>query len=143
MRIVCEPAIDIIKKYESLQLTSYKCPAGVWTIGYGHTSDVVGEGQVITEDAALNLLKGDLIDASIRSESAIKTELNDNQFGAIISLVFNIGITRFKESTLLKKINEGDLIGAADEFPRWNKVKGEVLNGLTKRREDERLLFLS
>lgn len=134
--------LDIIKEYEGLRLKSYKCPAGVWTIGYGSTAGVK-KGMEITESEADQRLIVDLMVSEYAIERAVKPLLNDNQFSALASFVFNVGAGKFGQSTLLKKLNAGDVNGAADEFLKWNKGGGKVLPGLVKRRAAERDLFLS
>ena len=131
----------VIKHYEGLQLKAYKCPAGVWTIGYGHTRGVK-ECDVITEKQADLYLLDDLRDAENAVNIHTKVKLNQNQFDALVSFVYNLGSGNFKSSTLLKKLNAGDYIGAANEFKRWNKAGGKVLNGLVKRRASETNLFI-
>lgn len=138
--------ISLIKEFEGLRTRAYKCSAGVWTIGYGHTGPDVKEGNVITEEAANELLKIDLE----RFEQGVSVllqqkniEVNQNQFDALVSFAYNLGIGNLASSTLLRKLGLNDIQGAADEFPRWNKSLGQVLKGLTLRREAERALFLS
>lgn len=135
--------MDIIRESESLRLKAYYCPAGVLTIGYGHTGSDVHEGQEITEEQAEKLLSEDVEWAEEAVETLAPASLNSNQFSALVSFVFNIGAGKFQTSTLLRKLNAGDVQGAADEFPRWNKSRGRVLLGLTIRREAERTLFLT
>jgi len=133
--------IDLIKKYESCKLTAYKCPSGVWTIGYGHTQGVK-QGDKITQEQADKFLADDLESFEYYVRAVVFKELNQNQFDALVSFVFNVGSGNFKKSTLLKLLNEGKFTHAALEFAKWNKADGKVLNGLTKRRESERLLFV-
>lgn len=132
---------DVIKHYEGLRLKAYKCPAGVWTIGYGHTQHVK-DGDVITNEQADLYLLDDLRDAENAVNIHTKVKLNQNQFDALVSFVYNLGSGSFELSTLLKKLNAGDYLGAANEFKRWNKAGGKVLNGLVKRRETEANLFI-
>lgn len=134
--------IDLIARHEGLRLKAYRCPAGILTIGYGHTGNV-REGQTITEDYAKYLLASDLSTA----ENAVNRQnlnINQNQFDALVSFVFNVGSGNFLKSTLLKKIkvNPNDTLIAA-EFDRWNKAAGKVLPGLVKRRLDEAKLYFS
>lgn len=133
--------INLIKRFEGLKLTAYRCPAGVPTIGYGTTKNVK-LGTTITEEKAEDLLKKDLV----RFETAVKTDvrvkLNQNQFDALVSFSYNVGTGALQSSTLLKKLNHGDYKGASQEFSRWNRAGGKVLNGLIKRREAEKELFL-
>ncbi|WP_340608317.1 lysozyme [Xenorhabdus bharatensis] len=137
--------LECIKQYEGLKLKAYPDPAtgGIpWTIGYGHTKDVK-LGQVITEQQAETFLHDDLQLTYIILESAVKVSLTQGQVDALCSFIFNCGAGNFVRSTLLKKLNAGDYQGAADEFQRWNKAAGKVMNGLTKRRASERQMFLS
>jgi len=138
-----EAGKDIIRQSEGLRLTAYLCPAGKLTIGYGHTGPDVKTGMTITEDQANALLSQDLVTAEKAISGAVSVTITDNQFSALVSFVFNLGAGNFLGSTLLKKLNANDIFGAADEFPRWNKVNGKVLAGLTRRREAEKALFLS
>lgn len=133
--------IELIKKYEGCKFDAYLCPANVWTIGYGHTKNVKANDK-ITQEIAEQLLINDLG----WTEKAINTYclqvLTQNQFDALVSFVFNIGTVAFRASTLLKRINTNQMDLAALEFQRWNKAGGKVLVGLTKRRRDEKALFL-
>jgi GH24 family phage-related lysozyme (muramidase) len=132
----------LIKSFEGLRLTAYICPAGIWTIGYGHTHNVQ-EGSVVNESEAENLLVKDLQETESVVANLVTVELNENEFSALVSFVFNVGSGNFSESTLLKMLNDGDRQGAADQFLRWDKAGGEKLPGLTRRRILERRLFLS
>lgn len=129
-------------KHEGCKLKAYLCPANVWTIGYGHTGSDVKEGMVITQAEAERLLLKDLDRFCAAVERLVTVPLNDNQFAALVSLCFNIGEGAFAKSTLLRKLNAKDIIGATQEFPKWNKGGGKVLPGLVKRREDEQRLFI-
>lgn len=131
----------IIKDSESLQLRAYLCPAGVWTVGWGHTGPDVYKGLVVTQGEAEVLLERDLRASESAINSLVKVRLNQDQFDALVSLVFNIGAGAFKDSTLLKLLNAGDYVSAVGQFKRWNKSKGKVLNGLTTRRNREEKLF--
>ena len=132
--------IDLIKKFEGCILKSYKCPFGVWTIGYGHTSGVK-KGQVITKNQAEKYLKEDLKKFEKGVSSYVKVSLNQNQFDALVSFSYNVGLGAFKNSTLLRYLNKRDYSGASKELLKWNKSNGKVLNGLVKRRAEERKLF--
>lgn len=135
--------LDMIKKHEALRLHAYlPTKNDVPTIGYGHTKGVF-LGMVITEKQATQFLAEDCEWVEKVLSDYVKVPLNQNQYDALASFIFNLGGTNFKNSTLLRKLNSGDYRGAADELPRWNKQKGVVLNGLTKRRAEERALFLS
>lgn len=142
---VPQAAINIIKRYEGLRLEAYKCPAGVWTVGYGSTQlngKPVKQGDKLTLQQAEELLKKEADNFRIRIAPFIKVSVNENQLSALISLAFNIGVTAFKNSTLLRKLNGKDYFGAADQFLVWTKANGRELLGLKRRREEERALFL-
>lgn len=133
--------IELIKKYEGLRLTAYKCPSDVWTIGYGHTRDVT-KGMHITGKQAEKFLQEDLKAFEDAVNDYVKVPINQNQFDALVSFSFNCGSGALKKSTLLRKLNARDFSGAANEFLKWNKSNGIILEGLVKRRKDERELFL-
>ena len=133
--------INLIKQFEGCALSAYKCPAGVWTIGYGHTKDVK-QGMKITTNQATSLLKEDLATYENYVNKYVKVKLNQNQFDALVSFTFNCGGGALKSSTLLKKLNKADYTGAANELLRWNKANGKILAGLTRRRKAEKALFL-
>lgn len=135
--------IGIIKKHEGLRLEAYlPTPNDVWTIGYGHTH-TAKQGMKITEPQAEELLRRDIAWAENAVNKSAVVPLTQNQFDALVSFVFNVGEGAFGSSTLLRMLNAKDYEGAANQLLRWNKQKGRVLNGLTKRREEERKLFLS
>jgi len=135
-------AKDIIKKWESLRLEAYLCPANVWTIGWGHTKNVK-EGDVCTLEQAETYLTEDMQSAVDTVNQNVTSSLKGNQREALISFVFNVGAGNFLNSTMLRMINAGDMINAANQFSRWNKAKGKVLPGLTLRRKEEYDLFKS
>ncbi len=134
--------IDIIKKFEGCELEAYLCPAGIPTIGYGHTYGVK-LGRTITQAEANTLLEQDYQDALVGVEELVKVPLTENQLGALTSFVFNLGRGKLLGSTLRKKLNQGDYKGAAEEFDKWVFAKGVKLEGLVKRRAAERQLFES
>ena len=156
---VSEKGLDLIKRFEGCKLEAYKCPAGVWTIGYGHTGVDVYAGLKITQQKAEKLLKNDLIIHCNNVEKLVTVPLNQNQFDALVSLEFNIGYGNFSKSTILRLLNSKDYKGAARHFLVENantktpeeKYKGsfvfdnhkKVLTGLVKRRKAEQTLFLS
>lgn len=135
--------IDLIKDYEKFRSTPYPCAAGKPTIGFGHVIKPGESFTRITEQEGIELLKQDLIIAENCVNSAVKVFLSQNQFDALVSFVFNIGCNAFRKSTLLKLLCNGNYYDAAMQFPRWNKSKGQILNGLTRRRKEEMNLFLS
>ena len=137
--------INLICGFEGLELKAYDDGVGVWTIGYGTTSIngvKVKKGDTCTGEQAKAYLAQDLKKFESAVNTAVKVQLNQNQFDALISLTYNIGSGAFKDSTLLKKLNAKDYKGAAAQFPRWNRGGGRVLNGLVKRRKIEMELFL-
>lgn len=131
---------DLIKQYEGLNLTPYICPAGKLTVGYGHTNSVSG---TISELEAEELLQKDLEQIEKQLEQRLTVKVNENQFSALVSFVYNLGITRFDNSTLKKLINQGKFKEAANEFPKWVHAGGKKLKGLEARREAEKKLFLT
>ena len=135
-------AILLIKSFEQLRLNSYLCPAGVWTIGYGHT-DGVNQGMLITEKTADAFLKQDIKKAE-DEVNRIDADLTQEQFDALVSFVFNVGDRAFRVSTLRKLIerNPSDP-KIADEFHRWVYAGNKMLPGLVKRREQEIKLYYS
>jgi lysozyme len=133
---------ELIKSFEGLELEAYLCPANVWTIGYGHTKGVK-KGDKITKEQAEKLLDEDLAFFRNGVKRLVKVALNKNQFGALVSFAYNLGLGSLESSTLLKMLNAKDYQGAADQFLRWNKSKGKVLTGLVRRREAERAVFLT
>jgi lysozyme len=136
-----DKALDIIKSFESLRLDAYMpTPNDVPTIGYGSTRGVT-MGDTCTESEALQMLKEDVSEAEGCVSMAVDVDLTQHQFDALVSLVFNIGCGAFRGSTLLKLLNAGDYAAAQQQFGRWNKQAGKVLNGLTRRREAEAALF--
>jgi len=144
--VINKKGLRLVKDFEGLYTKAYYCPAGVLTIGYGHTGADVKRGMIITEKQAEKILENDLASVSSRVQPLIKAKVNSNQLSAIISFTFNCGVGALSRSTLLKKLNSCDYEGAADEFLKWNKatVNGvkKVLAGLTRRRKAERDLFL-
>lgn len=137
-----EKAYSLIRQFEGLRLTAYRCTAGVWTIGYGHTSGVV-PGMTITKEQAEEFLRQDIATA----ENIVNAEcrnLRQCQFDALVSFVFNVGGGNFCKSSLLKKIKANpDDNSIMDEFLRWVYAKGVVLPGLQKRRLAEMRLYFS
>ena len=136
--------IDLIKKYEGLRLKAYKCPAGVWTIGYGHTGADVAEGLEITEERADELLLSDIAQFENHVNSVVKSTIKQNQFDALVSFAFNLGGLSIKNSTLLKRVNANPIDPAiSDEFAKWVNAGGKRLAGLVKRRAEEAELYFS
>lgn len=137
--------LAFIRDHEGCELHAYPDPGSggePWTIGVGHTGGVK-PGDTCTMEQAMQWLKEDVQEAEGHVNRLVKVELSQDQFDALVSLVFNIGGGNFAKSTLLKKINARNFEGAADEFPRWNRAAGRVMAGLTKRRHAEQSLFQS
>ncbi|WP_032810653.1 lysozyme [Acinetobacter vivianii] len=138
--------VNLITSFENLKLSAYLCPAKVWTIGFGTTvysnGNRVKQGDKCTESQAKAYFAYDLNRFERAINGSVTVPLTQNQFDALVSLTYNIGENAFKGSTLLKKLNARDYIGAADQFLVWNKSNGQVLNGLVRRRKAERELFL-
>ena len=139
---ISQTGINLIKEHEGLRLEAYRCPAGVYTIGYGHTAGV-RRGDVIDERKAEQLLAEDLR----KFEAVVSREcpgVNQNQFDALVSFTFNLGETNLRKSTLLKcvKANPNGR-NIYTEFLRWNRANGAVLPGLTRRRKEEADLYFS
>lgn len=135
----------LIKSFEGLRLTAYPDPAtgaAPWTIGYGATRGVA-KGMTITTEQAERRLQNDVARFEPELENLVKVPLSQNQWDALMSFVYNLGLANLASSTLLKLLNAGDYARAADQFPRWNKAGGKELPGLTKRRAAEQALFLS
>ena len=136
---------ELIAEFEGCVLKAYRCPAGILTIGIGHTSaagsPIVAAGMTITRVEADAILARDLIRFEDAVKRLVKVPLTQNQFDALVSFVFNVGEGAFKGSTLLRRLNAGDYTEASSEFGRWNKASGNVLAGLTRRRAAEANLF--
>jgi lysozyme len=140
---ISQKGINLLKAHEGFELTAYKCSAGVLTIGYGHTGTDVTVGKTITQAEAERLLWADLQWA----EMAVNVELsniNQNQFDALVSFVYNVGASAFRNSTLLKKVK----VNANDpairlEFAKWRNGGGKVSPGLVKRRAAETDLYFT
>ena len=139
---VSQNAIDLIKHYEGFSSKPYYCPAGISTIGYGHVLRKDENFQFITEEDAEAILKQDCSWAEQAVIALTSIPLNQNQFDALVSFVFNLGSGSYQASTLRRKLNRGDAKGAADEFKRWVYAGGIKLKGLVVRRKAEQELFL-
>lgn len=133
---------DIVKFYEGCRLEAYLCPAGIPTIGYGRTKNVK-LGDRCTQQQAEVWLEDDFFKAKTEVRAVVKVPLTQNQLDALASFVFNLGVRKLTQSTLLKKLNAGDYKDAAAEFDKWVYANGKKLNGLIKRRAAERKLFES
>jgi len=135
--------LEILKRFEGCKLKAYKDIVGILTIGYGHTGKDVREGQTITQEEAEAILQKDLEKFVHGVKDLVKVSINENQLAALVVFAYNIGLNALSGSTLLKKLNAGDLQGASEQFIRWNKAGGKEVAGLTNRRNAERDLFVS
>lgn len=152
-RLVNSATLELVRSFEGLYLEAYQDKVCVWTIGYGHTGFDVAGGAVTkgrklaSAEEALQILKVDLDNVAKDVEKLLlsrpKAELNDNQFGALVSFTFNLGIGNLEKSTLLRRLNARDYLGTIPEFAKWNRADGKVLRGLTRRRTAEAALFCS
>lgn len=146
---ISENGIELIKQFEGLSLKPYLDSVNIPTIGYGNTyyptrEKVTMSDTPITKEYATELLSYTAQkDFGSFINKVVKVKLNQNQFDALVSFAYNLGNGNLQNSTLLKKVNSGDFIGASNEFIKWNKVGKKELAGLTKRREKEKKLFLS
>lgn len=133
--------IDLIKQWEGWRARAYLCPAGIWTIGYGHTK-TARRGMKISRKTGETLLSQDLQAFENCINRLVKVPLSQNQFDALVSFVYNVGAGAFSQSTLLRVLNEGNKRAAADQLLRWVHGGGRKLPGLVRRRQAERKLFL-
>ena len=138
--------LHITESFEGLRLIAYPDPAtngDPWTIGYGHTGTEVHKGMTITQEQAEELLMQDVKKAAATVNTKVTTDITQEEFDALVDFVFNVGAGNFNASTLLKKVNAGDIHGAADEFLKWDMAAGKHMAGLLKRRHAEAEEFLS
>jgi len=131
-----QKCIDMVKHFEGFEDTAYLCPANVWTIGYGRTKNVK-EGDKITEPQAERDLQEELQEFGAQVLGVVDVSLLQNEFDALTSWTYNLGVGNLSSSTLLKKLNAGDKDSVPSEMLRWNKAAGKVLAGLTARRQAE------
>ena len=132
--------IDLIKHFEGCELKAYKCPAGVWTIGYGHTKGVQ-PGDEWSEDHADHMLQVELEEYEGYVDKYVTAPLGQNQFDALVSWTYNLGGGNLSASTMLKVLNAGEYDEVPNQMLRWNKAGGKVLEGLTRRRQAEADMF--
>jgi len=133
--------LNLIRHYEGFSSKPYLCAGGRWTIGYGHVILPDETFTEITEDEAIVLLSRDVMEAEGAVDILVKVPLNQNQFDALVSFVYNLGSGNLKSSTLLKLLNASDYDGAAKQFDRWVYAGGRQLLGLIARRKAEEDLF--
>lgn len=146
---VSQGAVELARHHEGFRANAYLDPIKIPTIGYGLTryfhrpgAPRVQMGEVISHDEAMYGLLYTLQMFMNEVAPRIRVPLTQNQIDAIASFVYNVGVTNFLNSTMLRMLNAGDYRGAADQFPRWNRAGGKVFNGLVRRRAEERELFL-
>ena len=139
-----QKGLDLIKKFEGFSDKEYICPAGKVTIGYGHVI-LPNEhfSSSITKEEAEILLKKDLQPREKSLNILVKVNINQNQFDSLISLIYNIGVENFKQSTLLKFVNDKLFDKIPDQFRRWKYINKVVSKGLLNRREEEIKLWLT
>ena len=140
--IPSQACYDLIKKWEGFSGKAYKCPGGIWTIGYGHTA-TCRQGMTITRSEAEELLKRDVSQFAKAVNSLVTIDINQQQFDALVSFAYNVGVNAFGNSTLLRILNSGTKHLAAKQFDRWVYSKQTKLAGLVKRRREEREMFES
>lgn len=140
-RHINDAGLRLIKTFEGLVLTAYLCPAKVWTVGWGSTGPHVKPGMKISKQEAEDLLRDDLRRFEDGVESLVTVPLNDNQFSALVSFSFNVGLGALGGSTLLRLLNQGAYEAVPAQLMRWNKAAGRVLPGLSRRREAEAALW--
>ena len=142
---VSSKGLELIKEFEGFSSVAYLCSAKKATIGYGNTfwedGRAVKLGEQISKSRAEALLLHTVSGFAQGVSDRVSVTLTQNQFDAMVSLAYNIGLGNFGSSTLLRKVNERDFAGASFEFLRWNRSGGKPLLGLTRRREKEKLLF--
>lgn len=141
-KLINAAGLRLVKDFESCRTEAYQDMVGVWTIGYGHTEGVK-EGDTITLNKAHTLLSEELEDYAVDVAFACTSKPNDNELAAMTSLAYNVGITGFRKSTVLKCHNRGDKDAAARAFAMWNKAGGKVVKGLSRRRAAEAALYLT
>lgn len=138
-----EQGIELIKEFEGCKLTAYRCLAGKWTIGYGHTGNDVHEGMIINQEQAESLLRRDVLRFERCVTQAVGVAMSQGQMDALVSFAFNLGCEALRGSTLLRKMNRGDYFGASEEFLKWVYAGGKALEGLARRRKAEKERFLA
>lgn len=138
--------VNLICSFEGKRLAAYDDGVGVWTIGFGTTiypnGIKVKKGDTCTEAQAKAYMAHDLKKFELAVSGAVTVPLSQNQFDALVSLAYNIGTNAFKNSTLVKKLNDGDLKGAVNQFDVWVNAGGKRMQGLVNRRAKEKVLFL-
>lgn len=150
IRTLGQNGLSVLKHFEGLKTEAYLCTSKVWTIGYGHTQGVK-PGMKITELKAEELLKQDISQFEKDVNNLLKVPVSQNQFDALVCFAFNVGSDidqdltpeGLGDSTLLKRVNMMDFVGASQEFHKWIRSAGEISNGLIRRRKAESILFMT
>jgi lysozyme len=138
---ISDAGYELIKSFEGCELEAYQCAAGVWTIGYGHTKDVQ-EGDKWSEEKAEFMLWRELEEEYEHYiNSLVTVPINQCQFDALVSWVYNLGPNNLKKSSMLRILNEGKYDEVPAQMKRWNKAGGKILEGLVRRREAESDMF--
>jgi lysozyme len=142
---VNENGLALIRKFEGFRARAYRDAVGVWTIGYGHTSMAgapqVKAGLIISRDKAAQILAKDVVMFATGVAELVKSELNDNQFSALVSFAYNVGLGNFRKSSVLSAVNREDFEAVPRRLALWSRAGGRVLPGLVKRRAAEAALF--
>lgn len=133
----------LTERFEGCRLTAYQDQGGVWTVGYGHTGPHVVDGFTITQELAETLLVHDMLRAEDCINRKVTVPLTQCEFDALVDFTFNVGCEALTDSTLLRDLNAGNYQEAANQFERWDKVKGVTIAGLLRRREAEASIFKS
>jgi lysozyme len=140
--IINQLGVDLIKSFEGCRLQAYRDSTGVWTVGFGCTGRDVVKGTVWTQEQADSEFKQHLEEVSRVVDKLVKVDVNENQFSALVSLAYNIGVGNLEKSKLMTDLNHYDnRIWAANEFPKWDKAGGVESQGLLRRRLAEQKLF--
>lgn len=143
MRRINQLGLAIVKRYEGMSRHAYKCPAGYWTIGYGHRVKPSERfNEPLTDKSMDQLLESDLSEACKAVQRLIKVPVRDNQFSALVSFTFNLGSGCFQRSVLRARLNRGEYKEAGQAFMLYVRASGRVLKGLLNRRHDEMMLFM-
>jgi lysozyme len=142
-----DDGLALIKRWEGFRAAAYRDAVGVWTIGYGHTA-MAGEPQVkaglrISEAEGEVILRRDVEQFARGVRAAVKAEISDAQFSALVSFAYNVGLGNFRSSSVLAAVNRKDFAAVPRRLQLWSKAGGRVLPGLVKRRADEAALFSS
>ena len=142
-RTLAAPGEALIKSFEELKLTGYADEGGVPTAGWGHTGQGVNVGEAYTLGDAQSWFEADIEHAEQVVDGTAPLSCTQNQFDALVSFAFNVGVGAYLHSTLLSELKDGDMAAAADQFLLWDHVGGLVSDGLLRRRQAERALFLA